>query len=142
MTINKMMLRLSILGCFMVFTLNMVAQQMYSVSGTIKLSKTKGDIYLALADEETNKVPMAGTKKLVLKPTDTLLTFKFTNIPKGVFTLKCFQDVNGNGKLDKGMFGPKEPWYLSWNGEKRFPPRWEDINFTLDKDKTFEIKLE
>lgn len=129
--------------CFcLLFAANLSAQIKYSVSGTIVLSEAKGDVYLAIADEETNNIPMEGIKKIVLKSAGKELTFNFTDIPKGTYTLKCFQDINGNGKLDKGMFGPKEPWFLSWNGKKRFPPRWDDINFELDKDKIFNIKLE
>ena len=50
------------------------------------------------------------------------VSFKFEGIQKGTYGIRCFQDENGNGKLGKGMFGPKEPWGMSWQGDK--PAKW------------------
>jgi uncharacterized protein (DUF2141 family) len=119
----------------------LLAQNGYKISGTVSIQKTNGDVFVSLVDEESNNEPLKGIKKAVLKPNSKTLSFKFENIPPGVYALKCFQDTNGNEKLDMGMFGPKEPWYLSWQKDKRFPPRWEDYSFELKKDMSFKIEL-
>ncbi len=142
MNYNSTLVKSTIIVCCLLFPINLFAQQNYSISGVIILKELKGDIFITVVDEETNNMPMGGIKKQVLIPTSKKLTFSFSNLPEGVYALKCFQDENGNEKLDRGMFGPKEPWFLSWNGSKRYPPRWEDINFRLDKNKVFEIVLE
>ncbi len=38
--------------------------------------------------------------------------FSFENVPAGTYVLQGFQDVNGNGELDSGAFGPSEPWVI------------------------------
>ena len=67
------------------------------------------------------------------------------NLPisrKGFYALRCFQDLNGNARLDIGLFGPNEPWALIWNGKKRFPPKFEDISFALEGDLRIDLTLE
>jgi uncharacterized protein (DUF2141 family) len=46
-----------------------------------------------------------------------------------------FIDTNGNEKVDRGLFGPSEPWGMSWQ-EKRVAriPRFKDIAFQLAGD--------
>jgi len=42
------------------------------------------------------------------------VSFEFKDVKKGIYWIRCFQDLNGNGKLDFGLFGPIEPWgYVS-----------------------------
>ena len=56
-----------------------------------------------------------GPYRLVVKigPVETetgRAKFAFGGIPRGIYCMLCFQDVNGSGKLEKGVFGHKEPW--------------------------------
>ena len=64
--------------------------------------------------------------------------FTFTNVPKGAYVITAFQDENGNGKLDEGMFGPKEPWGMSQLKEKpKFrAPKVEEVKFDVTQDMT------
>ena len=52
-------------------------------------------------------------------------------VPAGRYAVQAFQDVNGNGKLDRGLFGvPKEPIGISRDAPIHFgPPRWQDAAF-------------
>jgi uncharacterized protein (DUF2141 family) len=69
------------------------------------------------------------------------IAYEFLSVLGGTYGIRCFQDLNGNGKLDKGLFGPSEPWALSWTVKKRFPPRFNDISFDLHEDKKLNLKL-
>ncbi|MBN2402132.1 MAG: DUF2141 domain-containing protein [Spirochaetes bacterium] len=112
----------------------------YTVSGKIDNIKNNAPVYILLTDEETSKMPFAGIRKIIIDPDDKALKngyveFIFKNIPQGVYGIRCFQDINGNSKLDKGLFGPKEPWGLSWNMNKTSGwPSFENYSFLLNED--------
>jgi len=58
-------------------------------------------------------------------------TCAFDPIPAGTYAVACFHDENGNGKLDRGLFGiPKEGTAAS-NDAKGFmgPPSFEKAMF-------------
>ena len=61
--------------------------------------------------------------------------FEFTNVAPGTYGIRCFQDTNSNGKLDRGFFGAKEPWGMSLHGEepKRIP-YFKDYSFSINTD--------
>ena len=77
----------------------------YSISGEVLIYDI-GDVYIYLADKETAKTPMTGNKLIIIKD-DTInrnfrkVLFHFENVEEGVYAIRCYQDVNGNGKLDK-----------------------------------------
>jgi uncharacterized protein (DUF2141 family) len=55
-------------------------------------------------------------------------------VPPGRWALSAFEDTNGNGVLDFGMFGPKEPsgfWHPFHAWRK---PRFDDVAVQLDRD--------
>jgi len=59
------------------------------------------------------------------------LSVTVTNLPYGKYAVSIFQDMNGNGKLDKGLFGiPTEPFAFSNNYHPTFrAPTWDDCAF-------------
>ncbi|MCP4106403.1 MAG: DUF2141 domain-containing protein [Desulfobacteraceae bacterium] len=62
-------------------------------------------------------------------------SFAFTNIPQGVYCIRAFQDVNGNGKIDEGRFGPTEPWGNYRYSRPLFgPPKFKEMAFEVNKD--------
>jgi hypothetical protein len=111
----------------------------FTIEGEISITET-GDIYIFLVDEESFKTPLFGIKVLhiVIDPEDIRpmkISFKFVDVSEGTYGIRCFQDVNGNGKMDRGLFGPKEPWWLSYQEEShsRFP-KFKDIAFPVNSD--------
>lgn len=67
----------------------------------------------------------------------------FSDVPKGVFTVMVYLDMNNNGKLDKSFIGmPKEPVACS-NNAKGFmgPPKYEEAKFTIASDSKISIKM-
>jgi len=109
----------------------------YVIEGKIHF-KVKGKIYVILVNEYIFNKEASGIKKLILSPSSTeeetgIISFSFTNIKPGTYGIKCFLDKNNNGKLDKGYFGPTEPWGMSWRDKKPFgrPPNFEEIAFEV-----------
>ena len=113
--------------------------QTYRVSGKLSF-QTRGDIYVYLVTEEDFKIPFTGIQVIHIEtgPTGELkneTSFSFAAVEAGTYGIRCFQDVNGNGKLDKGMGGPAEPWGMSWQGEKpKKWPRFSHIAFEVTQD--------
>jgi uncharacterized protein (DUF2141 family) len=67
--------------------------------------------------------------------------FRFQT-PAGRWALSAYEDVNGNGILDMGAFGPKEPsgFWRPFHGWRK--PRFEDVAAELDRDTSdIEIRL-
>lgn len=59
--------------------------------------------------------------------------FRF-EVSSGRWALSAFEDVNGDGKLDMGIFGPKEPsgfWHPFHGWHK---PHFDEVAFQIDKD--------
>jgi uncharacterized protein (DUF2141 family) len=60
-------------------------------------------------------------------------TFLF-RVSSGRWALSAFEDVNGNGVLDMGAFGPKEPsgFWLAFHGWRK--PRFDDVAVQVDRN--------
>lgn len=110
------------------------------MSGTIRYP-SKGTIYVFLADREAFETPLHGIHELTLSPSDDggKVAYRFSDVPAGTYAIRAFQDVNGNGKLDRGALGPKEPWGMSFApGKTRGfgPPKFDDVSFSVEADVT------
>ena len=121
--------------CLFTFLSNLAFSQTDSlkIAGEIHFKKP-GNIFILLVDEETFKIPLTGVKKQILKITEKNLnakkvSYKFEGIKPGIYGIRCFQDVNGNKKLDKGMFGPKEPWGMTCRVKNL--RRFQNLNILL-----------
>ncbi len=61
--------------------------------------------------------------------------FSFEGVPKGTYGIRCFQDVSGTGKMEKGMFGPKQPWGTYRPARPTFrAPSFDEVSFEVDKN--------
>lgn len=93
-----------------------------------------GKVYVALYDSEPaykNDEPFKG---FVLDATSATIRID-VSLPEGLYVVSAFQDVNGNGKLDLGIFGiPKEPIWLSGYDGKGIPGGFEKLKFRIDRD--------
>ena len=101
-----------------------------TISGTVTNVGDTGDVYLALVEDLSwDKEPVAG---LILNSADAVngrLAFTFTDIKPGSYGIMVFQDEDGDGDLDTGLFGPTEPW---GNYRKSRPiPHLAEILFPL-----------
>ena len=111
----------------------------YRVSGNLRF-QSRGDIYVYLVTEEDFKIPFTGIQVIHIKmesdgEVENEAYFSFDNVEAGTYGIRCFQDKNGNGKLDKGIGGPAEPWGMSWQGDKpKKWPRFSHIAFEVTQD--------
>ncbi len=121
------------------------AEEAFTVSGEVAFP---GDadiiIKLLTKEEDTAEKNPPQERLLVLKLTpeqrkDRKASFNFITVPKGTYIIRCFQDDNGNGKLDLGRATVRlEPHGLykpSW------PFDWDLSSFLVDGDITG-IKIE
>jgi uncharacterized protein (DUF2141 family) len=77
----------------------------------------RGTLYVAVYSDEAsykNDEPCSTFKR---DPAGSVVSIEL-NLPAGEYVVTAFQDTNGNGQLDTGIFGaPKEPAAKSnWNG--------------------------
>jgi uncharacterized protein (DUF2141 family) len=114
---------------------------------TIELSGItpgRGKVYVAVYDRPES-FPTTGQQRTgqILEATGKSLTLHFKDLPPGEYAAVAFQDVNGNGKLDKNFLGiPKEPYGFS-NGARASagPPKFAEAAVTLNPDGTTTIVL-
>jgi uncharacterized protein (DUF2141 family) len=103
-----------------------------------------GQVYIALYDRpETFPAQGRQLAGQVVAATGPQLTVRFNRLPPGRYAAVAFQDLNGNGRLDKNLFGmPREPYGFS-NGARGAggPPRFEAAAVTLGPDCITRIEL-
>jgi len=132
---------------FVVCSVDVSGQQtIFTVSGEISFPGT-GDLYVQLiTKEEFDSDRNAGFGIIIVVGPENVkkgrTPFAFTGVPGGRYGIRCFQDVSGTGKMEKGMFGPKEPWGTYRPARPAFrAPRFDEISFEVNKD-IGEIKIE
>jgi uncharacterized protein (DUF2141 family) len=107
-----------------------------NISGTCQVSRP-GTLVVFIVDEKRFRVPMNGIQSHVSEisvSTSSIQLIPFTfRVPVGRYALRCFLDTNGNGKLDRGLTGPLEPWGMSWQGKRLAGiPSFKDVSFQAD----------
>jgi uncharacterized protein (DUF2141 family) len=109
-----------------------------TVSGECQVTG-HGLLRVFLVDERSFAVPMSGIQHMVFAltasgPKGRRVAFSFS-VPQGTYAIRCYLDVNGNGALDRGLFGPLEPWGMSWRSTRPSGfPRFADIAFAVSGD--------
>ena len=99
--------------------------------------QNKGSVYVALfkpGKEFPEGKPVEGKK---IDATHSQLQTTFSVEP-GEYAIAIFHDENGNGKMDKKLFGiPKEPYGFSNNFRpKMSAPKFKDCQFNVNHDGT------
>jgi uncharacterized protein (DUF2141 family) len=110
----------------------------YTVEGECIVSR-EGELFIYATGEGDFASPQKGSCEAMLQvgPAEARagkVCFSFC-LPAGRYGIRCFLDLNGNGRLDRGLLGPTEPWGMSWGNECRSGfPRFDDIAFVVDRD--------
>jgi len=127
------------LGFFLVTTKEPNVEEKYSLTVEIDgiFNKT-GILYAAVYNtkEDFMVTPYSRKKVEVQKFSNTLV---FENLEEGNYAVAIYQDLNGNGKLDKVFKIPVEPYGLS-NNPARFP-QFEKQKILVDQNKTIKITI-
>jgi len=124
-----------------IFKIGFAQNDFFTVQGKLILPEKDGFVYVYLVDEKQFNIPFTGIDTLKYRADKTEISFCFKNVKIGKYAIRCFQDKNGNKKLDKGLFGPTEPYGFSWRNKKKFPLDFEDIVFFVNKNKYIKITL-
>jgi uncharacterized protein (DUF2141 family) len=94
-----------------------------AVNGVLKVT-------LFSSEEEFLRKPLAVCASDVIDGTGNC---QFDDIVDGEYAVSAYLDINGNDKLDTGLFGvPEEPIGASNDAPARFgPPSYDDARFDL-----------
>jgi uncharacterized protein (DUF2141 family) len=92
----------------------------------------QGTLYVAVYSDEASYKNDEPCGTFQLDPAGPVLSVEF-RLPAGDYVAAAFQDTNGNGKLDTGIFGvPKEPAAKSnWNGMGS-PGPWKKLKVAVN----------
>ena len=106
--------------------------QTFTIAGTVTGGSGHHPLYVALWSEQGFLNTPAETSRL---PPGTEGQYRFV-VPSGRWGVSAFEDINENGRLDMGMFGPKEPngFWREFKGHHK--PRFEEIAVLIDHDVT------
>ena len=113
------------------------AEEGGSLKVTLSNVKKTGKIHVAVYREgEEFPSPKFLMQSSLVEAADGKCVIQFDAIPFGSYAVALYQDVNGNGEMDKGMFGiPSEPFAFSNNFKPRFGgPSFEKCQFDFNKD--------
>lgn len=86
------------------------------------LKTDKGNIVLALVNsqESFDSEEIKPFRGAAVQVKDGAAAYTFKNVPYGEYALKFFQDENGSGQLEYGLFGlPREQYGFSNNGRSK-----------------------
>jgi uncharacterized protein (DUF2141 family) len=71
--------------------------------------------------------------------TDSVMVVTFSDLPEGSYAVSVYQDSNGNGQLDKNIFGiPKEKYGFSSHADR---PVFKKCLFSFSHDMTITLRL-
>ena len=93
------------------------------ISGRVLGASNAHTVYVMLLDSAGfEKQPV---RQLLLQP-DSVYSYSFSITP-GRWAVSAFEDLNGNGILDMGFFGPKEPsgFWRPFHAKRK--PRFDDV---------------
>ncbi|MBY0519545.1 MAG: DUF2141 domain-containing protein [Sphingomonas sp.] len=115
-----------------------------SITLRVEVTNVRGNsgrvhVDLCRKDEFLKDCPISADAKAVAGTTVVTVP----NLTPGDYGAQIFYDANGNGRVDRGLFGiPKEGVGFSRDAPIRLSqPRWQDAVFTLTGDKTITVRL-
>jgi uncharacterized protein (DUF2141 family) len=106
------------------------APDTFKLSGRLRGSSGKNVVYVALWQADSF-LKRPGQQVRIEPGTDPGFRFE---VPAGRWAVSAFEDRNGNGVLDMGLFGPKEPsgfWrpFTGWH-----KPRFDEVAALIERD--------
>ena len=107
----------------------------YTVGGVITNYKQDKTIYVAMFSNSNDFKQCKPYKKLRFSqnqlPPDTLL-FIFSEVDPGEYIIAAYQDINGDNKMNKGLFGPTEPYRIYKPNYGFFVPKFSKCKFIVN----------
>jgi len=93
-----------------------------------------GSVYVAVYDSTEAVRNDEPCRRFRLEPTNTAISVE-TQLNEGYYRISVFQDENGNGRLDTGLFGiPKEPFGISNYSGRGIPGKFEKLKLFIGRE--------
>lgn len=128
-----------LVACLAVLPTLVWAEESFTVAGEIEFEKS-GNIYLQIVTEDQFKNDKEGTASIIInvgaeEQQTGKVSFSLENVPAGTYAITSFQDVDGDGDLTFGTFGPKEPWGTYQHNRPKFSgPKFEKMAFEVKEN--------
>jgi len=108
------------------------APETFRLSGRILGPSRKSVIYVALWQAD-NFLKRPVQQVRIESGAEPIFQFE---VPAGRCAVSAFEDRNGNGILDMGLFGPKEPsgFWRPFTGWRK--PRFDEVASLIERDTT------
>jgi uncharacterized protein (DUF2141 family) len=92
-------------------------------------NKASTKIWVSVFSEKEFLEKAIQRKSIIISGSKVIVEF---DLPPGEYAVSTYQDINGNGKLDRYFIGkPKEPYGFSNNVIPFGPPSYKDCKFKL-----------
>lgn len=122
-----------------------MAQNVPALNVTVSgLQPGRGPVRLAVfSGQKSFPDHSAAAKKAVVAVSGNIAQHGLTDLPAGPVAIAAYQDLNNNGKLDRGTFGiPKEPYGFSNNAKGSMgPPSFKAASVNPVRTRSVAIKL-
>jgi uncharacterized protein (DUF2141 family) len=93
-----------------------------------------GDVYIAVYDSTEAVKNDQPCRRFRIETTNAVISVG-TQLNEGYYRIMVFQDENGNGRLDTGLFGiPKEPFGISNYSGRGIPGNFERLKIWIGQD--------
>lgn len=97
-------------------------------------------VFVNLCDDGLD--PRACPDGQVALASDAAAVLTFRDVAPGTYAVAAFEDLNGNGVLDRSQNGlPLEPYGFSNNAGRRSTPRFEQAAFRVERDTSVAVHL-
>lgn len=100
-----------------------------------------GRVYVSLCSGGLDPASCAAGQ--TAEATGDSVAVRFPAVPDGVYAVAAFQDLNGNGRLDRSAHGlPLEPYGFSNGAGRTASPRFDRAAVTLQGSATVRVQLQ
>jgi uncharacterized protein (DUF2141 family) len=109
-----------------------------TVSGTITGFQPGKTVYLALyrsSDDFQAERYCRNERFLGADQASDTIRFEFSGLPVGEYLIASYQDIDGDGKMTRGLLGmPKDPYRIYRPNYGMFGPKFDKCKFTVEDD--------
>ena len=105
------------------------------------LAQRTGMLYVGIENSSATFNKESYRKTRIAVPATGEVQVSFDGMPAGRYSVRVYQDLNANQKLDFSGMLPTEPVGFSNLSTLMGPPSFEQCAFTLDSSKTIVINL-
>lgn len=120
---------MSVLGCLLATSVAQAADLSIAIAGhQVSGGKIRASLY-----NSAQTFAKEFFKAIDTEASGESVVLVFRDLPPGSYAVTAYQDVNGDGKLERGIFNqPSEPYGVSRDARgKRGPPKFEDAQIEL-----------